>query len=50
MSRLERKKSTLTDKLLVSKDREEQTRLGRELSATQRDLSLAEERWLALSQ
>jgi ATP-binding cassette subfamily F protein uup len=50
MSRLERKKSTLTQRLLASHDHEEQARLGQELASTQRDLSAAEERWLTLSQ
>jgi predicted nucleic acid-binding Zn-ribbon protein len=50
MSRLERRKATLTEKLLASSGHEELTRLGSELATTQRDLSAAEERWLTLSQ
>jgi ATP-binding cassette subfamily F protein uup len=50
MSRLDRKKSTLTQRLLTSNDHEEQTRLGRELASTQQELDVAEERWLTLSQ
>jgi ATP-binding cassette subfamily F protein uup len=50
MSRLERKKSSLTEKLLASSDHEEQSRLGGELKATQRELSVAEEHWLTLTQ
>ena len=41
MSRLERRKATLTEKLLASSGQEELTRLGSELATTQRDLSLS---------
>lgn len=50
MSRLERKKSNLTEKLLASSDHEKQTRVGEDLASTQRELNAAEERWLTLSQ
>jgi hypothetical protein len=48
VSRLERKKVTLTKKLLEAADHTEQTRLGGELAGVQRELTEAEEKWLTL--
>ncbi|MGA7835013.1 MAG: ABC-F family ATP-binding cassette domain-containing protein [Acidimicrobiales bacterium] len=48
VTRLERRKVTLTKKLLETLDHTEQTRLGNELAVTQRELSDAEDRWLTL--
>ncbi|MGH3733860.1 MAG: ABC-F family ATP-binding cassette domain-containing protein [Acidimicrobiales bacterium] len=48
VTRLERRKVTLTRTLLESADHNEQTRLGDELAAVQRELHDAEERWLSL--
>ena len=48
MSRLERRKTALTERLLACADREEQTRLGVQLASVQHDLHVAEEAWLAL--
>jgi ABC transport system ATP-binding/permease protein len=50
MARLERRKTTLTEKLVKSSDREEQTRWGAELATVQKELALAEEHWLTLAQ
>jgi hypothetical protein len=48
MSRLERRKSTLTDKLLATTDHTVQARLGVELSDVQAALATAEDLWLSL--
>ena len=48
MTRLERRRAALNDKLLASSDHVEQTRLGSELADVQKSLTLAEEAWLAL--
>jgi ATP-binding cassette subfamily F protein uup len=48
VSRLERRKVTLTQKLLDAQDHTEQTRLGSELADVQRSLHSAEELWLSL--
>jgi len=48
MSRLERRRKTITDKILASHDHTEQTRLGTELADVQKALGLAEEYWLTL--
>lgn len=48
VSRLERRKVTLTKRLLETADHSEQTRLGSELAGVQRELSEAEEYWLTL--
>jgi ATP-binding cassette subfamily F protein uup len=48
VSRLERRKVTLTKKLLETTDHTEQTRLGSELAQVQRSLHNAEELWLSL--
>ena len=47
MTRLERRKQTLTERLLGVSDRDEQARLGRELEAVLGDLHRAEGAWLA---
>jgi ATP-binding cassette subfamily F protein uup len=46
MTRLERRKQTLTEKLLGVSNRDEQTRLGVELDTVLRDLHRAETAWL----
>jgi ATP-binding cassette subfamily F protein uup len=48
VTRLERRKVTLTKKLLDTTDHTEQTRLGSELADVQRSLLHAEEHWLSL--
>jgi hypothetical protein len=48
VTRLERRKVTLTKKLLDTTDHTEQTRLGSELAQVQRSLDHAEELWLSL--
>ncbi|HEY5104928.1 MAG TPA: ATP-binding cassette domain-containing protein, partial [Acidimicrobiales bacterium] len=48
MSRLERRRDTLTQKILASREHTEQTRLGVELADVQKALGLAEEYWLKL--
>jgi ABC transport system ATP-binding/permease protein len=48
VTRLERRKVSLTKKLLESNDHTEQTRLGSELADVQRSLHHAEEHWLSL--
>jgi ABC transport system ATP-binding/permease protein len=48
MARLERRKSTLTDKLLATTDHTVQARLGAELSDVQAALAAAEDQWLSL--
>ena len=47
MTRLERRKQNLTEKLLETSNLEDQTRLGGELDTVLRDLHAAETRWLA---
>jgi ATP-binding cassette subfamily F protein uup len=48
VTRLEKRKGTLTKKLLETTDRAEQTTLGVELADVQRALHTAEEHWLSL--
>ncbi len=48
MARLERRKATLTKKLLASTEHTDQSRLGAELNGVQSALSAAEEHWLSL--
>lgn len=48
MTRLERRRSALTQRLLASSDHVEQARLGGELAVLQDSLAVAEEAWLAL--
>jgi len=48
MSRLERRRKTLTEKILTSHEHKEQTRLGVELADVQKALAVAEEYWLTL--
>ena len=48
MTRLDRRRTTLTDKILSSDDHKSQAVLGAELESVQQALSVAEERWLAL--
>jgi ABC transport system ATP-binding/permease protein len=48
MTRLERRRATITQKILASTDHAEQTRLGTELAQLLNELNAAEERWLAL--
>jgi len=48
MSRLERRRKSLHEKLLASSEHEEQSRLGRELATVQSELDNAESSWLAL--
>ena len=48
MSRLERRRNTLTEKILTSHEHKEQTRLGVELADVQKALAVAEEYWLTL--
>ncbi len=48
MTRLERKKRTIGDKILSVSDYREQAKLAEELHSVQMALSAAEERWLAL--
>jgi ATP-binding cassette subfamily F protein uup len=50
VARLERKQTSLAEKLLASSDHEEQARIGTELSAIQIELAAAEEHWLTLAQ
>jgi ATP-binding cassette subfamily F protein uup len=49
MARLERRRSTITKKILASTDHAEQTQLGTELAVVLHDLNAAEENWLLLS-
>jgi ATP-binding cassette subfamily F protein uup len=48
MSRLERRRATITEKIVASPDHGEQSKLGSELSDLLRELNAAEERWLGL--
>jgi ATP-binding cassette subfamily F protein uup len=48
MARLDRKRTSLNMKLVASLDHTEQTRLGIELDAIQKELTAAEEYWLTL--
>ncbi|HEV7958955.1 MAG TPA: ABC-F family ATP-binding cassette domain-containing protein [Acidimicrobiales bacterium] len=48
MVRLERRKATLTKKLLATTEHTDQSRLGAELSDVQSALNAAEEQWLSL--
>jgi len=48
MSRLERRRNTLTEKILASHEHKEQARLGGELADVQKALAVAEEYWLTL--
>jgi ATP-binding cassette subfamily F protein uup len=48
VTRLERRKVSLTQKLLTTTNHTEQTRLGSELADVQRSLQVAEEHWLNL--
>ena len=48
MTRLERRRTMITQKLLASTDHAEQSRLGSELAQLITELNAAEERWLAL--
>jgi ATP-binding cassette subfamily F protein uup len=48
VTRLERRKVSLTKKLLETADHSEQSRLGSELAEVQRSLHTAEELWLSL--
>ncbi|MGA2294739.1 MAG: ABC-F family ATP-binding cassette domain-containing protein [Acidimicrobiales bacterium] len=48
MTRLDRKRTSLNKKLVATIDHTEQTRLGIELVAVQKELSAAEEYWLTL--
>jgi ABC transport system ATP-binding/permease protein len=48
MARLERRRMTITEKILASTEHAEQARLGSELAQLLTDLNAAEERWLAL--
>jgi ATP-binding cassette subfamily F protein uup len=48
MSRLDRRRNSLTVKILASVDHTEQARLGAELETVQEQLSAAEEHWLTL--
>jgi ATP-binding cassette subfamily F protein uup len=50
MTRLERRKSTLTTKILASSDHADQSKLGVELAVILDELSAAEEHWLSLIQ
>jgi ATP-binding cassette subfamily F protein uup len=48
MARLERRRLTITEKIVHSTDHVEQSRLGSELAQLLEELNAAEERWLAL--
>jgi hypothetical protein len=48
MTRLERRRTAITQKLLASTDHAEQAKLGSDLAQLLKELSAAEERWLAL--
>jgi hypothetical protein len=48
MSRLDRRRNSLTVKILASVDHTEQAWLGAELEAVQKQLGAAEEHWLTL--
>jgi len=48
MTRLDRRRNTLHERLLASNDYAEQERLGDELASVQRSLSVAENNWLAM--
>ncbi len=48
MSRLERRRTSLTERILAAPSHEEQSRIGLELSQVLDELSAAEERWLGL--
>ena len=50
MTRLERKRRTLEEKILATSDYEHQKRLGEELDAVGSALASAEDRWLALQE
>jgi ATP-binding cassette subfamily F protein uup len=50
MSRLDRRRNTLTEKILASLDHLEQAKLGSELESVQKALSAAEDHWLALAE
>jgi hypothetical protein len=49
MTRLERRRTTLGDKIAASADYLEQARLGAELEQVLHDLAAAEEHWLRLA-
>ncbi len=49
MSRLARRRNTLTEKILATSDHVEQARLGADLETVQKALSAAEDQWLALA-
>lgn len=49
MTRLERRRATLGDKIAQSRDYHEQARLGAQLEQVLRDLAAAEEHWLSLA-
>jgi hypothetical protein len=48
MMRLERRRSSLTEKIVASSDHGEQSKLGSELADLLSDLNEAEDRWLGL--
>jgi ABC-type multidrug transport system ATPase subunit len=48
MTRLERRRSVITEKILTSSDHEEQSKLGAQLSDLLSELNAAEDRWLGL--
>ena len=48
MTRLERRRATLTERILASSDHVEQSKLGAQLELVRQELSQAEEVWLAL--
>lgn len=48
MSRLDRRRTTLTKKILATDDYELQTQLGNELEIVRKELSTAEDHWLSL--
>ncbi|MGA2433601.1 MAG: ABC-F family ATP-binding cassette domain-containing protein [Acidimicrobiales bacterium] len=50
MTRLERRRKTLGDKILASDDYQKQALLAQELATVQAALSIAEERWLSLQE
>jgi ATP-binding cassette subfamily F protein uup len=50
MARLDRRRNSLTEKILASDDHREQAQLGDELETVRKALSAVEDRWLALSE
>jgi len=50
MSRLERRRKALGDKILASDDYQQQALLAKELAVVQSELSVAEEKWLSLQE